>query len=136
MPRKRYSVKLNSVEKVEELLQEIYESAARQLNEIQNEMNKLINSSNLGKDDTSMDEKAKYSKSIHDFLGDKERAIKMKFEIAKFMGEVVKHNGDLNSTVNDPAVSGKFGKSAFDWGQIKNAIDDSDDGTTTTYDVK
>lgn len=137
MPRKRYNVKLNSIEKIEELLQEIYESASRQLNEIQNEMNKLMNSSNLGKDDTSMDEKAKYSKAIHDFVGDKDRAIKLKFDIAKFMGEIVKHNGDLNDMANDPAMSKKFGPSSLNWERLKTEMDGLDDGpSSTTYNIK
>ena len=38
----RYKVRLNSCEKIEELLQEIYDQACRQLNEIQNELNKLV----------------------------------------------------------------------------------------------
>lgn len=41
---KKYKVKLNSIEKIEELLQEIYDQAVRHLNEIQMEMNKLQNS--------------------------------------------------------------------------------------------
>ena len=136
MPRKRYNVKLNSIEKIEELLQEIYESASRQLNEIQNEMNKLMNSSNLGKEDTSMDEKVKYSKAVHDFVGDKDRAIKLKFDIAKFMGEIVKHNGDLRDMANDPNMAKKFGPSSLNWGQLKSEMDNIDDGPgTTTYKI-
>ena len=103
---RRYKVKLNSLDKVEELLQEIYEQACRQLNEIQTEINKLQNSTNLGEDGTSMEDKAKYAKAMHDFMGDKDKAIKSKFEIAKFMGEIVKYNGDVNGAMNDSA----FGK--------------------------
>ena len=46
MESKRIKVRLNSVEKIEELLQEVYDQACRQINEIQNEINKLINSTN------------------------------------------------------------------------------------------
>ena len=59
MDAKRYKVRLNSVEKIEELLQEIYDQSCRQINEIQNEINKLTNSTNLGSDDITMEEKAK-----------------------------------------------------------------------------
>ena len=44
---KRYKLKLNSVEKIEELLQELYEEADKNIVEIQNEMNKLANSVEL-----------------------------------------------------------------------------------------
>ena len=102
---KRYKVKLNSTDKIEELLQEIYNEACRQLNQVQTEMDKLMNNINLADESVSIEDKAKYAKAIHDYLGDKDKAIKSKFEIAKFMGEVVKHNGDINGALNDPGFS-------------------------------
>ena len=53
---------INSVEKIEQLLQEIYDQSVKQYNEIQNEMNKLSNSCNLA--DVTIEEKTKYSKAI------------------------------------------------------------------------
>ena len=44
---KNYIVKINSIAKIEQLLQEIYDQCVKQYNEIQNEMNKLSNSCNL-----------------------------------------------------------------------------------------
>lgn len=132
---KRYKVKLNSIEKVEELLQEIYDQACRQLNEVQSEINKLQSSTNLGEEGFSMDDKAKYSKSMHDYLGDKEKAIKSKFEIAKFMGELIKHSGDLVGTLNDK----EFGKATkLDLKGLREGIEDTlnDGGDSTTYFLK
>ena len=100
---KNYIVKLNSLEKVEQLLQEIYDQAVKHLNEIQNEMNKLSNSTNLA--DITLEEKTKYFKAVHDLIGDKNKAIGMKFDIAKFMGEILKHQGDIDKTLDDPSVS-------------------------------
>ena len=57
---KRYKLKLNSVEKIEELLQELYEEADKNIVEIQNEMNKLANSVELNNE--IVDAKAKYAK--------------------------------------------------------------------------
>lgn len=131
MENKKYKVRLNSSEKIEELLQEIYDQACRQLNEIQNEINKLINSTNLGADGVTMDDKAKYSKSIHDYLGDKAKAIAAKFEIAKFMGEVMKHNGDAGATVNDKNFQKR---TALNLNDIRAALDDNND--TETYNLK
>lgn len=100
---KNYVVKVNSVEKIEQLLQEIYDQALKLFNDIQNEHNKLTNSTNLS--ELTLDEKAKYAKAVNDFLTNKNKAIQMKFDIAKFMGEMVKHGGDVDKTLNDPSVS-------------------------------
>ena len=47
---KRYRIKLNSVEKVEDLLQEIYDDAVRQQNLIQDKINELETSTNLSEE--------------------------------------------------------------------------------------
>ena len=100
---KNYILKLNSVEKLEQLLQEIYDQAVKHFNEIQNELSKLSNSTKLS--EGTLDEKTKYFKAVHDLMGDKTKAITLKFDIAKFMGEIIKHNGDIERTLDDPAVS-------------------------------
>ena len=130
---KKYKVKLNSIEKIEELLQEIYDQAVRHLNEIQMEMNKLQNSINLGQDGISIEDKTKYVKAIHDFMGDKERALKSKFEIAKFMGELAKHGGDLGETLND---QGFVKKTSLDLKALKSSISNDDNGGSSTYILK
>ena len=99
---KNYVVKLNSLEKVEQLLQEIYDQSVKHINEVQNELNKLSNSTNLA--EITLEEKTKYFKAVHDLIGDKKRAIDMKFDIAKFMGELLKHHGDIDKTLDDPTV--------------------------------
>jgi hypothetical protein len=123
---RKYKVKLSSVEKIEDLLQEIYDQACKQIIEIQNEMNKLVNSTNLA--DISIDEKAKYAKAIHDFVGDKSRAVAAKFEIAKFMGEILKHNGDINGALNDPNFKQN---TKLDWKTLRDEINSSSSGTDT-----
>jgi hypothetical protein len=124
MESKRYKVRLNSAEKIEELLQEIYDQACRQLNEIQNEMNKLINSTNLGSDDFNMDDKSKYFKAIHDLTGDRKSAIQTKLDIAKFMGEILKHKGDSTSVLNDTKMQKR---TSLDLKSIRDAVNDNKD---------
>lgn len=115
----KYNVKLNSIEKIEQLLQETYDLASKQIIHIQEEINKLANSSPLA--DSTMDEKAKYAKAMHDFMGDRDKAITRKFEIAKFMGEIIKHNGNVEDTINDTkAMSGV----KMDLSAIRNAVKD------------
>ena len=129
MENKRIKVRLSSVEKIEELLQEVYDQACRQVNEIQNEINKLINSTNLGSDDFTMDDKAKYFKAIHDLTGDKKSAIQTKLDIVKFMGEMVKHSGDAKAVVNDKAFAKR---TSLNLNDIRNALNDSNDGDNYT----
>ena len=63
---KRFKVKLNSPEKIEELLQELYNEACKNIEEIQTQMNKVANSVQLN--DEIMDAKAKYAKAMNAFL--------------------------------------------------------------------
>ena len=129
MENKRIKVRLSSVEKIEELLQEVYDQACRQINEIQNEINKLVNSTNLGSDDFTMDDKAKYFKAIHDLTGDKKSAIQTKLDIVKFMGEMVKHDGDAKAVVNDKAFAKR---TSLNLNDIRNALNDGNDGDNYT----
>ena len=119
-------------EKIEELLQEVYDLACRQINEIQNEINKLINSTNLGDDSFNMDDKAKYFKAIHDLTGDKKSAIQTKLDIVKFMGEMAKRNGDANAVLNDKAFAKQ--RTSLNLSSLREAIKNDDD--SNNYNVK
>lgn len=132
MENKRIKVRLSSIEKIEELLQEVYDQACRQINEIQNEINKLINSTNLGSEDFSMDDKAKYFKAIHDLTGDKKSAIQTKLDIVKFMGEMVKHSGDAKAVMNDKAFTKR---TSLNLNDLRNALKD-DEGDSDNYTIK
>jgi hypothetical protein len=131
MENKRIKVRLSSIEKIEEVLQEVYDQACRQINEIQNEINKLINSTNLGSDDFTMEDKAKYFKAIHDITGDKKSAIQTKLDIVKFMGEMIKHSGDAKAVVNDKAFSKR---TSLNLNDLRNALNDDND--TDNYTIK
>jgi hypothetical protein len=129
---KNFIVKINSVEKIEQLLQEIYDQSVKQYNEIQNEMNKLSNSCNLA--DVTIEEKTKYSKAIHDLFGDKEKVLKMKFEVSKLMSEFVKHGGSVEDTLNDTNVAKNSKLDINAWKQQLNEIMAEDN--VQTYDLK
>ena len=128
---KKVKIRLNSTEKVEELLQEIYDQACRQLNGVQNEINKLVASTNLA--EASIEMKAKYSKAIHDYQGDLNRALTTKVELVKFMGEIIKHNGDIEGTLNDQ----QFAKATkLDLNQLRAEIAGDDGDDVDSYDLK
>ena len=131
MEKKRYKVRINSETKLEELLQETYELAVKQQNEIQNEMNKLMNSTNLA--DATIEEKTKYAKAMNDFFASKNKTIAMKFDIAKFLGELLKHSGDINNTLNDPNL-GKATK--LDLTSLRAELTKDVSNDSITYELK
>lgn len=131
MENRRIKVRLNSSEKIEEVLQEVYDQACRQINEIQNEINKLINSTNLASEDFSMEDKAKYFKAIHDLTGDKKSAIQTKLDIVKFMGEMIKHGGDVKSVMADKTFTKR---TSLNFNDIRNALKDTED--SENYNIK
>jgi hypothetical protein len=104
---KQYKVKLDSKEKVEELLQEIYSEACKNIEEAQRLINKIEMSTNLN--DEILDGKAKFSKAMNDFISTKDRAIGRKFEIAKLMSEILKYNGNIKNAFTEGEVPGNWG---------------------------
>ena len=116
---KRYKLKLNSVEKIEELLQELYEESDKNIVEIQNEMNKLANSVELNNE--IVDAKAKYAKAMNDFITNKDKAIGRKLDIAKLMSEILKFNGNVKLEVTEGELP--------DGQEITNALVDNSDTT-------
>lgn len=124
---KRYKVKLNSVEKVEELLQETYNQACQQIVTIQEEMNKLSQSTILANEIT--DAKTKYAKAMNDFIANKDKAIGRKLEIAKLMGDILKYNGDIEKSVNENAANTAVG--GLNWDEIKKAMQSVENNPTT-----
>ena len=111
---KRYKLKINSSQKIEELLQELYDEADKNIVEIQNEMNKLANSVQL--DAEIVDAKAKYAKAMNDFITNKDKAIGRKLDIAKLMSEILKFNGNVKLAMTEGDIP--------DWDEITNALVD------------
>lgn len=103
---KTYKIKLNSVDNIQELLQEQYNEACSTIMQIQNEINKLTQSINLN--DEAMDAKTKYAKAINDFITNKDKAIGRKLEIAKLMTEIVKYNGNVKKTLEESEAVGDW----------------------------
>lgn len=134
MADKKMQIKLNSNEKIEQLLQEAYDLTCKQINDIQNEMNKLSNSCNLA--DVTIEEKTKYAKAMNDFIGSREKAITKKFDIAKLMAEIVKHNGDVSDALNDKnAMKGMSG--SFNIEELRRAMKEQMTGDKPdTYQLK
>jgi len=106
VPLKKYKLKINSPEKIEVLLQELYNDACKNIEQVQNEMNKLTNSVNLN--DEAMDAKARYAKAMNDFITSKDKAIGKKLDIAKLMTEILKFNGNVSKTFAESEAVGDW----------------------------
>ena len=126
-------IRVNSLERIEQILQETYDLTVKEINEIQNEMNKLVNSSPLAT--ATFDDKAKYAKAVHDFIKDKTEAIKMRLDIAKFMGEIYKYDGNVTKAIADPAISKSTSLNLKSLrNDVKKILDEGEGGKT--YDIK
>jgi hypothetical protein len=101
-----FKIRLNSVEKTEALLQEIYDDAVRQMNLIQNQISDLSSSTNLA--DTPIEAKTKYAKAIHDYVTDKDKAMGRKLDVSKLMVEVLKQNGNIEKVLGDKEIFEKL----------------------------
>lgn len=89
----KYKLKLNDIQNLRDLMQELYDESTKNIIEIQNEINKLSQSTELNNE--IMDSKTKYAKAMNDFSSNKNKALGLKLDIAKLMVELIKFNGNL-----------------------------------------
>ena len=89
----KYKLKLNDIQNLRDLMQELYDESTKNIVEIQNEINKLSQSTQLNNE--IMDSKTKYAKAMNDFSSNKNKALGLKLDIAKLMVELIKFNGNL-----------------------------------------
>ena len=89
----KYKLKLNDIQNLRDLMQELYDESTKNIVEIQNEINKLSQSTELNNE--IMDSKTKYAKAMNDFSSNKNKALGLKLDIAKLMVELIKFNGNL-----------------------------------------
>jgi hypothetical protein len=133
MEKNRYKVKLNNIDKIEQLLQETYDLANQQTNKIQEEINKIANTTVINELD--IEGKEKYAKIMSNYISLQQKAIQQKFDISKLMAEVMKHNGDVDSALKDSKKTG----STLDISKLqelaKNANTQSNN-TTEQYQLK
>ena len=117
---KKLKIKLNNPARLEDLLQELYSEACQNIEQIQNEMNKLSNSIRLNEE--IMDAKTKYAKAMNDYIANKGKAINIKLDIAKLMSEVIKYQGNVNKTFDESEVPG-------DWDELIAKANNLDNNT-------
>ena len=99
MEKKKFNIKLNNIDKIEQLLQETYDLACQQNRQIQDEINKMSNTTIINNLD--IDGKEKYAKIMNNYMALLQKCTSQKFDIAKLMSEVIKYNGDVRGALNE-----------------------------------
>ena len=117
----KLKLELNNIQSLKDLLQEVYNLANEQIVQVQNEINKLANATQLSQE--PMESRSKYAKAINDYLAIKDKAISKKIDVAKILADVCNHNGDVASALNDS--KGAFKDMDFNFDDIKKMVDDS-----------
>ena len=109
MPRKRkHDVKVNNNDSLEGLMQETYNDACLQINDVQRTINELTTGSNPD----GVDDLTKIAKEKGNLLKVKDSAIRVKLEIAKLQSDIIKNRGDANAAIAERA-DGKVSLSDF-----------------------
>ena len=114
----KLKLELNSIQSLKDLLQECYNNANEQIVQVQNEINKLANATQLSEE--PIDAKSKYAKAINDYLSIKDKAISKKIDVGKILADVCNHNGDVASALNDSKK-----EMDFNFDDIKQMVDNS-----------
>lgn len=119
MPRviKNFKVELNSADNLRDLVQNVIDLADTQINQAQNEIEKLKKSTDLTQE--VMDGKSKYAKAINDYLSVIDKAMAKKIDIVKLLNEVMSHNGDIKAAMEDTQKQG------FNINALQSMIDDA-----------
>lgn len=116
----KLKIELNNAQNIKDLLQEVYRLADEQIQQAQNEINKMANATQLQEE--SIEGKSKYAKAINDYLGMKDKAISKKIDIAKILSDIYHHNGDVKGALEDNEALKNM---SFDFDDIKKMVDDS-----------
>ena len=101
------------------MLQETYDLATRQTNQIQEEINKIANVTVINELD--IEGKEKYAKIMSNYITLQQKAIQQKLEISKLMTEIIKHNGDVNKALNETPGVGNI----LDFAKLKQLAKDA-----------
>lgn len=101
--------------KIEEICQEVYDDANKQMILINDKMNELLNSTNLKGEEVTIYDKVQITKGIADLIKLKGTTLNQKLEVAKLIRE---YNAKKGKKIEDEVNSSKF---SFD--DIKKMIE-------------
>lgn len=97
-PLKKIKLEINSEDKLQALLQEIYDECCRNIKQCTDTINKLNESTKLSEETLEM--KTKFTKAINETIAQKNNAISRKIYVAKQLQDLLKHTGDVSKRNN------------------------------------
>lgn len=130
--KKKFIVKINNNDKIEQLLQETYNLACQQYTQIQSEINKIAINTKINELD--IDGKEKYGKIMNNYIALQQKSINQKFDIAKLMSEIVKYNGDVKGALDATKVA----PTTLDLNKLRNLVKNAsqDENQVQEYSIK
>ena len=93
--KKKYKVRLNNIENLESLMQEVYNDSNFQINEAQRAINEMTNGASP--EDTS--DLTSLTREKANLLKIKDSSIKIKLDLAKLESEIIKNDGSVEKGV-------------------------------------
>jgi hypothetical protein len=93
--RKKNKIQLNSVENLENIMQEVYNDANAQINDANRAINELVNSTTP----EDVNDYAIIAKEKGNLIKIKDSATKIKLELAKLEADVIKSKGNAEEAV-------------------------------------
>ena len=131
MAKNKLKIEVNNVQNIQALLQEAYFLADEQIIQVQNEINKMANATQLQEE--SIEGKGKYGKIINDYLAIKDKAIAKKIDIAKVMTDIYHHAASSSDGLEGSSVAKGMTLNLDD---IRKMVDDSfKENETTTKNI-
>ena len=127
MAKNKLKIEVNNVQNIQALLQEAYFLADEQIIQVQNEINKMANATQLQEE--SIEGKGKYGKIINDYLAIKDKAIAKKIDIAKVMTDTYHHAASSSDGLEGSSVAKGMTLNLDD---IRKMVDDSFKENETT----
>ena len=127
MAKNKLKIEVNNVQNIQALLQEAYFLADEQIIQVQNEINKMANATQLQEE--SIEGKGKYGKIINDYLAIKDKAIAKKIDIAKVMPDIYHHAASSSDGLEGSSVAKGMTLNLDD---IRKMVDDSFKENETT----
>jgi len=122
MPRKKkQKISVNDSTSLEGLLQEIYNDACGLIKDAQKTINQLDAATNP----EDVDDYTKIAKEKSNAMKIKESGVKAKLEVSKLLGDIIKHNGNVEEGIHS-ASGGQA--SADDMKSIRDLIKGKSDG--------
>lgn len=117
--KKKLNVRIDNIESLQDLMQEVYHDACGQIVDAQNTINSLVS----GSTPQDTDDHTKIAKAKTDALKVKDSAIKIKLDVGRLQNDIIKNQGALTSAMAE--VTKDTGEASLDtFSKLRRMIDE------------